>query len=145
MVNIQAVIAISNSTVIAYNCWDSFWTASLAGFGPRRRQRQETRMTSCKEAEKQFAVQYGLSLNLVEHVTTIFGTIREARIRMADEHYRSLLCNLDHRVVVQVWSRSEGTRVVSTVYRPYDYEIIEIINTVPEGIPDANDEEAREF
>lgn len=127
MVNIQSVICINDDLVISYNSYASFWAAITGNMTPEQREHQSKIAQQHAIAEGALARRYNIPEAWAQHVTFIFATLSEARRRLADEYTRRLVCDPQHRLVVQVRSTKKKFIMTTTVYRPHDHEIISAI------------------
>jgi len=124
MVNIQSFVHITNTVVISYNSVSSYLAAIAANtVDPNWGQKMTQLRTLHAAAEQRMSVKYNIPLNMLDNVCLIFGTVANTEKHMSDIAIRTLLCDLNNRIVVQMRTDLEKCDIVSTVYRAFDYQI----------------------
>lgn len=134
MVNIQSVVAVTNEVIEAYSSWPAFFVAKMNSLTGEGKARQE-RLNSASFAEEiNLGKTYNIPIRHMRHAIILFGTIRNARQRLSEEYIRHLVCNPEHRVVLQIWHNATSCITVCTVYRRYDCETITTVSPHSEAI-----------
>lgn len=141
MVNIQSVVIITDNLVISYNSFDSYWAALMGTLSPERKAQQLRALSNQELTEKTLAKFYNIPEPWIKNCCFIFATMDEARHRMADEYTRRLICDPHHRVVVQIRALQGKTITISTIYRPFDHEIITAVSRNPLALPVTGNEQ----
>jgi len=137
MVNIQSVVHIRDSTVISYNSCESYWAVALSGSDPVWKQKMLKLRALMIAAEKALAKSLKLPETHLENLCLVFGTAANTLQRMRDIATRVLVCNLEHKIVVQIRTNQDKCDVISTVYRSFDYQILTSSFSFIRDIPDS--------
>ena len=138
MVNIIAVISISDTTISFFDSWDSFWASALAIAGPQRRPTWDRMRQSMDICEQTVAQMFNVPIAHTKNISAIFGNSMEAirRLRLEDVT-RTTLLDPNSKVVLQIKHNapggSRGYRI-ATIYAPQICHIVKtVIETVPPG------------
>lgn len=134
MVNIQSVVAVTNEVIEAYSSWPAFFAAKMNSLVGEGKARQEKLNSVSLAEEINLGKMYKIPTANMRHAIILFGTIRNARLRLADEYIRNLVCNPEHRIVLQIWHNATHCTTTCTVYRRYDCETITTLSPHSEAI-----------
>jgi hypothetical protein len=124
MVNIQSVVHITEQTVQSFDSIDSYYAAVHNGSSASWRTKQQKLRRMFVYAEQGLATKYNIPLATLNNVCFLFGTTSNAIRRMQDVHTRELVCDLNHKIVVQLRTTHDRCDVITTVYRPFDHETL---------------------
>jgi len=134
MVNLQAIVYI-DSVARLFGSLESYRAFCYQGATPIQAARKRQLRVQAGIAEHQFAISYNCDPELMKGIVVCFGTIREARRRLRELHIRCLLCNHANQVILQIRRLpGETYHIVSTVFRPFDVEVIQTIISGPEVV-----------
>jgi len=125
MVNIQAIVVVSDSQTRMFGNYDDYWNHVMTSASSVWKQKMIRVKALADRAELEFAELYEVPAVNLKNVCFIFGTAANTRRQLLDPHTRELVFNLDHRIVINL-RRSQGRcNVIAVIYRPFDHQIIE--------------------
>jgi len=124
MVNIRAVIIITEQTVQTYKNIEHWWSRLQELSTPEDRGSQSLFKQRLDRGAGQLAREYSLHPSDTKDVGFIYGFDEEAKVAMADHETRVLLCNPIHIVVLQLRRTHERVIIIATVHTPTSHRII---------------------
>lgn len=125
MVNIQAIIYITNEDVKRFNDLASYRTFCYTANDPRHQGRLSNMKDQAQRTENQLAQLYNLDPECMKGAITSFGSVAETRRRLSEDHIRYSLCNHDNKVTISIQRlTNRAHNIITTIFRPFDYEVI---------------------
>ena len=127
MVNIQAIIYLSNNGTKSFDSFAEYWAFVIRTSQQTHRNKitkYKQLMVACAMAMSE---KYNYTITETENIVMAFGSILDTHEGMKNSANRDLLCNLENRVVIEIKETAIGTHVVSTIHRSTGFERIATI------------------
>lgn len=102
MVNIVGIVIIHSDSVRAYTSFDSWWQTTLDTSSPTKRQKRIEFKEKRDKLALKLANKYEIPIENMKNVGFLFSTKLQVKEVIADHEDRSLLCDPQTSIVIQL-------------------------------------------
>jgi len=102
MVNIVGIVTIHSGSIRAYTSFDSWWQTTLDTSSPTKRQKRVEFKEKRDKLALSLATKYGVPIEDMKNIGFLFSTKTQVKEAVADYEDRSLLCDPQTSVVIQL-------------------------------------------